>query len=140
MILRVKIGAFFSISSFSSLRIERVHLDFSDSLLPWNSPCSSQRLSSCSISDDLSVTILQATPGCECRSPTRSVDTCQFHHPLSLIHSLDEAQSSVALYNVSLSHIYSFYNSLLPADANISIFDSALSHISICGSVISSHT
>ena len=89
--VRVKVGAYFSIRSPASLAISNLILDFSDSLSKWESTCSSDRFPSCSLSFDkhshyLSVESL--SPECECSHPLRYVDTCFFHHPLSLINTL----------------------------------------------------
>ena len=48
--VRVKIGAYFSIQAPSALEILKVVFDFSDSLLPWGSPCASLRSESCMVS------------------------------------------------------------------------------------------
>ena len=120
--------------------------DFSDSLLPWGSPCASLRSESCVVShnwagDSLSVASLSSDSECQCEALLRSAATCFFNHPLAMLtpHSSALSQPNITLSGVHITHLYAFYNSIIGGSPNLSINDSYFSHISICGSLLSSY-
>ena len=144
-------GAYFSIHSPASLIISHLSFDFSDSLVKWDSSCCAARAPSCSLSlveSTHSLSVESPSQDCDCSHPLRYVDSCFFHHPLSLINSLPSLSPSqepktVTLSKMKFTHIYTFYNSLIGFDSasqpvDLIIKDSLFSHISMCGSLLSS--
>lgn len=134
--------------------MERVNLDFSDSLVEWGSSCHYQRSASCKVTlnaDSDTYTMTPLAPSCQCHSPLTNVSTCNYNHPLALIDASPSSQESnkekkVILSDSSFMNIFSSYNSLVGYESSsslplqLSVQGSNFQHISICGSLVSSYS
>ena len=119
--------------------MQRIHFDFSDSLLPPGSACASARVASCSVAlgsnGEPEVSSLERA--CPCDSPLRSADTCGgFSHPISLItHS--EPPPTISVTGLTVTHLYSFYHALFPSSASaLTINASTFYNVSACGTIV----